>query len=709
MGSLDALFNPRGIAVIGASNRPLTIGHRILANLQRYRFPGPITPVNPKGGEILGLPVARSILEVPHEVDLAHVIVRGDRVAETLEDCARKGARFCVINTSGFKEVGGEGIAREEELVAIGRRTGLRLFGPNCQGVMNTGASLYSNFTFAPMRPGHVSIVAQGGGVAEVINNYFGMHGVGQRMYASNGNACDVSIPEILEHYGADPETHVIVLHVESFADPAEFLRRVAPVAARKPILALKSGTTPEGARAVSSHTGGLMEQDTITDALFDKAGVLRFASLAELCETATAFATQPVPRGPRVGMVTNAGSPAIIVTDEAVARGLQVPDLAESSKKLLREKLQAIASVANPIDMMATASGEEFGASLRALVEDPHLDAIVVCFMTPFFVDTQGIARAVAEHAHRTDRTLIAVAMTNPAENPEWKATLEIVQGAGVPVYYFPEAAAKVLYNMDRYRRLRDRARSAPPELDVDRERAEQLFYRATAEDDAAHGATVGDDGFLPPSTVRDLLQAYGLPVVAERRADSGDALKAAAGEIGYPVVLKAEAPGLLHKSDAGGVALDLANESELEVAYGSMKEKLGDTKGLSFLIQEQVRGGVEVIVGGAAAPGLGSTVMFGLGGVHVELLGDVVFKLAPLCREEAEEMLEGIAASKILDGVRGAPPVDREALAEVLLRVSRLLRDFPEIVELDLNPVIALRRGEGARVVDARICIRG
>ncbi len=696
---LDALFYPRHIAVIGASNRPLTIGHRIVHNLLSNGFTGEVSPVNPKATPILERTAYPSIGDVPGEVDLAHVIVKNKLVPQILQNCADKGVKVAVVNTSGFKEVGEEGAALEREIVEIGKRTGLRIFGPNCQGVMNTDptVSLYSNFTFARMTPGHISMVCQGGGVAEVINNYFGMHGLGQRMYASNGNACDISIPEILEYYGDDPGTHVIVLHVESFADPQEFLERVAPVARKKPILALKSGTTEAGARAVSSHTGGLMAADTVTDVLFDRCGVLRFPSLAELCDTAQAFATQPVPRSNRVGMVTNAGSPAIIATDEAVSAGLKVPDLSDSSKALLADRLQAIASIANPIDMMATASGKEFDASLRALLEDPNLDSAVVCFMTPFFVETLGIADAIAAHASHTDKTLIAVAMTDPEGKPEWQETVARVRAAGVPVYYFPATAARVLHHMDRYRRLRDRPDHEPADPKVDLATAQAVLHEAPSQ------------GFLPPRDVTALLTAYGIPLAREARAQTWDGVARAAREVGYPVVLKAEAPDLVHKTDAGAVVLDLSDESRLRAAFDrlrqDLKDNVADPNKLTFLVQQQLTEGVEVIVGGAKAPGLGSMVMFGLGGIHVELLEDVVFKLAPLAEAEADEMLDRIRAAPLLRGFRGQPPVDREALRTVLLRAARLLSDLPQIQELDLNPVVVSPEGGVTAVVDARV----
>lgn len=697
MANLDPLFKPKNIAIIGASNRPLTIGHRIMTNLKRYGFCGKVFPVNPKGEPILDTPTHKSILDIPDPVDLVHIIVRNDLVAQTLEDCARKGVKVAIINTSGFKETGSEGARMEQELVKIARRTGLRLFGPNCQGVMNSDPDirLYSNFTFAEMRPGHVSMVAQGGGVAEVINNYFGMNRVGQRMYASNGNACDISVPEIIAYYGQDEQTHVIVLHAESFPDPQEFLDRVRPVCEKKPVLALKSGTTTEGARAVSSHTGGLMETDTVTDVLFDKCGVLRFSSLSELCETAQAFATQGIPAGNRLGMVTNAGSPAIIVTDEAVKAGLRVPDLGEKSKKQLKDRLQAIASVANPIDMMATAAGEEYGVSLDALMGDDRIDAIVVCFMTPFFVDTLQIAQAIEERAGKTEKTMIAVAMTNPHEKPEWRQTVERVRSAGVPVYYFPESAAKVMAHMDRYRRLRNRTAIPAPDLKVDRKAAQEIITNAS----------LGPDGFMSSGDAGALLAAYGISVVAERRCRDWNGLKEAVEKLGYPVVLKADAPALIHKTEAGAVVLNIPDEEGLKEAHGDLEKTFSGTPGLTYLLQRHLENGLEIIIGGARAPGLGHMVMFGLGGIHVEVFRDVCFKLAPLSLSEAREMMDGIRSASLLDGVRGRPGVNRDSILDILLRISALLRDHPGITELDCNPVLAFPRGKPATVVDVRI----
>jgi acetyltransferase len=693
--SLDPLFKPRSVAIIGASARPYTIGHRILTNLMEHGFTGPLFPVNPKGGTIHNLMVYRSIIEIPSEVDLAHIIVKNTLVKPVLVDCAEKGVRVAIVNTSGFSETGPEGLALEEELVATARELGIRVFGPNCQGVMNTdpAVSLYSNFTFARMVPGHISILAQGGGVAEIINNYFGMNEIGTRMYASNGNASDISIPEILAYYGDDPETRVIVLHVESFRRPARFLEVAREVAHRKPILALKSGYTEEGARAVSSHTGGMMGRDTTSDILFERAGVLRFNDLTSLCETAKAFECQPVPRGPRVGIVTNAGSPAIVATDEVVRYGLVIPPLSDRSADVLREKLKGFAAVSNPIDMAATASAEEYGVSFKALLDDEGIDSVIVCFITPFFVDTEAIAREIARLAAEAEKTLLCVAMTN--EN--WKDTVDIVKKAGVPVYYFPEAASQVLYQMERYRRLRDRPPGEPKSYPAEREAVDRILAEAT----------IMENGFLSGPDVNRILDAYGIPRVREGTAGNFEQLRPLAAGMGYPVVLKVMSREVVHKSDSGGVLLDIKDDPELKEAFDTLHDRFGGLADVRYTVQEQVSGGVEVIVGAAGIGELGHSIMFGLGGIFVETLEDVTFRLAPISEADAGAMLDGIKASGILKGARGRPPVNREALVEILLRTSNLVAAHPAIAELDLNPVFAHPERDRTRVVDARIRI--
>lgn len=685
--SLDMFFKPRSVAIIGASAHPLSIPNRIMTNLMEYGFRGPIYPVHPKHPFIKNFVAYKTIEDVPGEVDLAHVIVRNTLVPDIIRQCGRKGVKGVIVNSSGFKEIGGDGIELEREVIEAGREAGVRIWGPNCQGCMTSDSEspLYANFTFAKMQPGHISICAQGGGVAELINNHLAEMGVGFRMYASNGNACDVSIPEIIEYWNNDSETRCIVLHAESFADPAEFLRILSKV--EKPVLALKSGTTEIGARAVASHTGGLMEGDTATDLIFDRAGVLRFRTAQDLCEAAVAFASQKPPKGKRVAMLTNTGSLAIMASDEAVPQGIEMPDPSEKTRETLKNSLMGIASLHNPVDMMATAGPDHFGAAAAALLDDDNFDMLLITMVTPFFVDTEGVARKIVEVANERDKPVLMEVLTND----NWAKTLEILRNGGLPTYYFPESAARAVAALCRYADLKNRPKSEPERFEVD---------TATAK---AQLELADEEGWLPGDAASTLLRAYGITMVEEKRAQNADDAVAAAKELGFPVVLKGEAEGLVHKSDAGAVQVGIENEEQLRAALDTMSSKLSGQGELSFLLQPQVEPGVELLIGASAVKGLGTSVAFGLGGVFVEVMRDVSFSLAPISAAEAERSIRSIKSFPILEGIRGQEGVKLESLIELLQRVGQLVADFPQIRELDCNPVIA--SAQGAIAVDARV----
>jgi acyl-CoA synthetase (NDP forming) len=694
--ALDALFSPRAVAVIGASNRELTIGYRIIENLMEFGYAGPIYPVNPKGGEIRGLTAFPSILEVPGEVDVAHIVIKNTYVPACLEDCAKKGVKAAIINTAGFREIGADGAALEAELVAVARRTGIRVFGPNCQGVINTDPAVraYCNFTFTRPTPGHISIVAQSGGVGEVIHQRITELGVGVRQYASNGNACDISIPEILRHYGRDETTRVVVVHIESLTDPRAFLEAATEVGRTKPVLAMIVGRTAEGARAVSSHTGGMMRQHTALELVFEKAGIVSFRSIEELCQAAIGFASQPVPAGNRVGMIANTGGPAIIATDELIEGGMVMPPLSEATASTLREKLYPEASINNPVDVLATAGPEHFAAAVEALLEDPGIDAVFLNFVTPFFVDTLGIAREITAANARSTKPIVATVMT---EKKGWAETLDLIRNSGVPCYDMPETGARVLAAMGRYAAFRERPAESPAVFsDVDRGAARAIVEAAVA---GGRPSLSGEEGFR-------LLAAYGIPAARFAGAAGVEECVAAADDIGYPVALKVDAESVVHKSDRGGVVLGIEDRERLRREAGAMLDRFADARP-RLLVQEQLAGGLEVIVGASAVEGLGHVVMFGLGGIHVEVLRDVGFKVTPVTAAEAHDLIRSLKASPILAGVRGRAGVDREALAEIVQRASRLLEDCPEIRELDINPLFAT--AGGARAADVRVIFSG
>ncbi len=689
---LDALFSPRAVAVVGASNRELTIGYRIIQNLLEFGYKGPIYPVNPKGGEIRGLTAYPSILDTPDPVDVAHIVIKNTFVPACLEDCAKKGVKAAIVNTAGFREIGPEGVALEEQLVEVARRTGIRVFGPNCQGVINSDPAVgaYCNFTFTRPVPGHISIVAQSGGVGEVIHQRIVELGVGVRQYASNGNACDVSIPEVLRHFGQDEPTKVIIVHIESLPDPREFFDAAMEVGRRKPVLAMKVGRTEEGAKAVTSHTGGMLKQDTAIELIFEKAGIVSFRSIEDLCQSAIGFASQPVPAGNRVGMIANTGGPAIIATDELIEGGMVMPPLSERTEAMLREKLYPEASINNPVDVLATAGPEHFAAAISALLDDDRIDAVFLNFVTPFFVDTKGVAREIAKANKGSQKPIVATVMT---EKKGWAETLEIIRDSGVPTYDMPETGAKVLVSMGRYAALSKRPVEKPTSFaDADGFRARLLVKKVAG---AKGRWMAADDGF-------GLLESYGIPVARYESTASVDDCVAAAERIGYPVVLKVDAESVVHKTDSGAVALGLRDANAVRGQVREWSKRFADVSP-KFLVQEQLEDGCEVIVGAKAEPGLGHIVMFGLGGIYVEVLKDVSFKLAPVTEREARDMIGTLRASRLLTGVRGRVGVDIDALVETIQRVSQTIVENPEIRELDINPIFAFK--DGIKAADVRV----
>ncbi|MGD2108855.1 MAG: acetate--CoA ligase family protein [Phycisphaerae bacterium] len=692
--SLETLFSPRAVAVVGASNRELTIGYRIIQNLLEFGYKDPIYPVNPKGGEIRGLHAYPSILDVPEPVDVAHIVIKNAYVPACVEDCAKKGVKAVIVNTAGFREIGPEGASLEEQLVEVAARTGIRVFGPNCQGIINTDPNVraYCNFTFTRPTPGHISIVAQSGGVGEVIHQRIVELGVGVRHYASNGNACDISIPEILRHFGEDDQTKVIVVHIESLPDPREFLEAAVEVAARKPVLAMKVGRTVEGAKAVTSHTGGMLKQDTAIELIFEQAGVVSFRRIEDLCQSAIGFALQPIPAGNRVGMIANTGGPAIIATDELIEGGMVMPPLSDKTAEFLREKLYPEASINNPVDVLATAGPEHFAAAINALIDDDGIDAVFLNFVTPFFVDTEGVAREIAEANERSSKPIVATVMT---EKQGWAKTLGIIRDSGVPTYDMPETGANVLVSMGRYAALSNRPSEAPVSFtDVDRERAASLILRGV---ESGGSWLAAGDGFK-------LLECYGLPVARYVSAGSVDECVAAAEKIGFPVVLKVDAESVVHKSDSGAVALGVADADAVRATVNAWNRRFADASP-EFLVQEQLEGGREVILGAKAEPGLGHVIMFGLGGIYVEVLKDVSFKLAPVTDGEAREMIDSLEASRLLTGVRGQIGVNIDALADAIQRIAKMVVENPQIRELDVNPLFAL--ADGVKAVDVRVML--
>jgi acetyltransferase len=692
---LDSLFRPRSVAVIGASTKDLSIGNRVIKNLVDFGFTGTVYPINPSADEVRGIKAYKSILDCPDNIDVVHMVIPAKFVPQAVEDCGKKGVKHIIINSGGFSETGAEGTAIEKDFLARAKRYGIRILGPNCQGIINSDAAIraYCNFTFTKPEPGFISIVALSGGVAEVVHQAFAQAGVGTRIYASNGNAVDVTIPEIMRYLGDDDGTRVIVTYVEGLRDPANFMRTATAVAARKPILAMKAGRTREGAKAAASHTGGLAKEDIATDLIFKKAGILSFRDEGHLIQAAAAFATQPIPKGNRVGIITNTGGPAVIATDVLVGAGCTLPPLAEATHALLKTRLYPEASVGNPVDVLATGTAQHYRACMDAMMEDDSFDCVFVNFVTPFFVDNESIAREIVAVSQQRRKPMVCNLMT---DKQQWSEVVRILREGGVPCYPLPGEAARAMAALVQYHLLRSRETAAVQAFsDVKPDKARKIMDKARS----------AGRNSLAAAEVYGILEAYKIPVAKWKLAATPAEAAEAAAKIGFPVVVKAEAASVVHKSDMGGVALNLSSASAVKNASAQMRKAITAPE-LRFFVQKFLPDGLELIMGAKAEEGLGHAVVFGLGGIYVEIMQDVVFNLTPISSAEAREMLAAIKGAPLLQGVRGQKGVDQDRLTEILQRLSQLLTDLPEIQEMDLNPIKAF--ADKVFVVDARISLK-
>ncbi len=697
--SLDAVFRPESIAVIGCSRRPGTIGYQIVDNLLEHGYTGALYLVNPNVRAVHSIPTHASVLDIQGDIDLAVITVPKEGVLEVAEQCGRKGVRALVVITAGFKEIGPAGAAREKALIDIARRAGMRLVGPNCLGVLNTDPAYSMNATFAPVMPppGPVSFMSQSGAMGVTILDYAAEYGIGINDFISVGNKADISGNDLIEYWRDDPETRVILMYLENFGNPRKFTHLAREVTRRKPIIAVKSGRTASGARAASSHTGALAGLDSAIDALLAQCGVIRVDAVEDLFDLAMAFSHLPLPRGDAVAVVTNAGGPGIIIADACEAAGLRITELAPGTQQTLRSYLPEEASVRNPVDMIASATADHYRRALTAVLADDAVDGAIAAFVPPLGVKQRDVAAAIVE-ARRAcpDKPILAVLMGREGL-PQGRAELKEV---GVPAYIFPESAARALAAMARYRRWLERPGGTVVHYDMD----DSTIGRILAAQREAGG------GYLSSDDARAVLRACGVPVVESRLATTAEEAVAAATTLGLPVVLKVMSAHVIHKTDVGGVALDLRTADDVRAAYEaivtSVREHVPDAVIDGVLVEQFVRGGRETIIGMSVDPAFGPVLMFGLGGIHVEALRDVVFRVQPLTDVDAREMIGQIRGVKLLDGIRGEPPADRALLADVIQRISQLVGDHPDITELDINPFVVFESGGTA--VDARIRVR-
>lgn len=689
---LDPLFRPGAVALIGASAKELSIGNVIIRNLLHYRFRGPVYPVNPKVDEIRGLKAYPSILDVPGVVDLAHIVIPPPFVPEEVENCGKKGVRAIIINTAGFREMGAEGQALEDDALFRARKYGIRVVGPNCQGIITSDPAVnaYCNFTFTFPEPGSISVVAQSGGVGAVIMQAFYDMGIGQRMYASNGNGSDVSITEILSYYGKDDGTKAIVLYAESLNDLPEFIEVAGKVTGRKPVLAITAGRTDKGAEASRSHIGGMAGSISL-DLIYKKAGILTFDSQEALCHAAVALSSQPVPKGNRVGIITNTGGPSVIAIDELVRCGLVLPPLSEKASETLKGTMLESASIHNPLDVVATAGPAHFRSAFEVMLGEEQFDGIYLNFVTPPFVDCESVAREITAAAKKSGKPVVCNYMT---DKQQWVGTTKILKEGSIPCFDFAETAARALHSLVRYNAIRSAEKGEVKIFTgTDKETVRSIISRIRSM----------NRDVLTASDAYGILNAYGIPSARWKVAGNVEESLAAAAEIGYPVVIKADSEEIIHKSDAGGVAVNIQDAGQAAGVARDMNERLGGK--IRFLVQKYIPGGQEVIIGAKASGGAGHVIMFGLGGIFVEILKDVSFNITPVTDAEALGMISSIKAAPLIRGFRGKKGIDPGKTAEMIMRVSALVTDFPEIKELDINPLIAT--ADDIVAADARIIL--
>ena len=697
--AVRAVLCPSSIAVVGASRQRQTIGGDLFHNLIDGDFAGPVYPVNPAARSVQGVRAFASILDIPDPVDVAIVVVPAASVAGVARQCARKGVKGLIVVSAGFSEIGPSGAERQAELVAICRDSGLRLIGPNCMGVANTAASVHMNAQFAPIAPlpGNVGFVSQSGALGLALIDHANRLGLGLSTFVSVGNKSDLSGNDFLCYWEGDEATDVILLYLESLGNPRRFARIARRVARSKPIVAVKSGRSTAGARATSSHTGALIGGSDVTvDALFRQAGVIRTDTLAELFDVAALLANQPLPTGPRVAILSNGGGPGILAADACDAAGLEVPPLSETAHALLAEWLPSTAGIGNPVDMIASATADDYRRAIGEIGADAGIDALIVIFAPPLVTRAEDVATAIRAAVAGLRRPIPVLAVFMSAAG----APAGLRGGpTSIPSYTYPENAAHALARAVRYGQWRARPEGNVPELsDIRRDEGFAVVASMLA---------AGTSRWLDPQEVRTLLRCYGMPLVEQMLTGTPKEAADAASKLHGPFALKGIAPGVIHKTELKGVRLGLSAPDEVEAAAREITRAFAAAghKIAGFAVQQMVPSGVEMLVGVVHDRLFGPVVACAVGGTEAELLKDVSARITPLTDEDVGEMVRSLATFPLLDGYRGAPRSDVGALEDVLLRVSAMVEAHPEIAEMDLNPVIVLP--DGAVIVDARIRI--
>lgn len=695
---LESIFTPQSVAVIGASPDPARLGHQVLKNILTNGYQGRVYPIHPKAPAILDLPAYPSVLAVPDPIDLAVVVIPTDLVLDVVDECGRKGVRGLVVITAGFKEVGGKGKELERQLLARVRDYGIRMVGPNCLGIIDTISRLNASFAALMPEDGEIAFMSQSGALCTAILDWSKTNSIGFSRFVSLGNKSDVDEVALLQAWNDDPHSKVILAYLEGISDGAGFIAAARQVTQNTPVVAIKSGTTAAGTRAASSHTGSLTGSESAYEAAFAQSGILRARSMQELFDFALAFAYQPPIQGNRIAIVTNAGGPGIITTDALERSGvLRVAELSNETIGLLQRDLPPTANVFNPIDVIGDARSDRYRVALAAVLADPAVDGVIVLLTPQASSEVEETAQVIIDLARQHTKPVVTSFMGGYSLD----AALTLLNQHRIPNYAFPEQAVSALAAMVRHRTWRMQPDPDYAAFPADCDRVRALF----AEVRAAGRVELGE------LEAREVMEAYGMRLPKSQLARSPEEAVQIASQIGYPVVMKISSPDILHKSDIGGVKVGLADATAVRDNYELIEYRARkynpNARVWGMLVQEMVRKGREILVGVSRDPQFGPLVAVGMGGIYVEVLRDIAFRLAPISRQEVAAQIRSIRTFPLLRGVRGDPPADLASIEDVVLRVSQLVTDFPEIVEMDINPLVVHNQGEGAIVLDARLIL--
>jgi acetate---CoA ligase (ADP-forming) len=694
---LDKFFNPSSVAVIGAARDPGKVGHSILSNLKSNGYTGALYPVNPNARTILGLKSYPGVLSIPGPVDLAVIAVPSKFVVDAVGDCGKKGVPAAIVITAGFKETGEEGQALEQRLLEVAAANRVRILGPNCLGLINTANGLNASFASLMPKKGSIAFFSQSGALCTAILDWSLVRGVGFSKFISLGNKSDISELDLLKYLADDPQTRVILGYIEGISDGRGFMEKASKAVRKKPMVVMKGGGTAAGARAASSHTGSLAGSEKAFDAAFRQTGVLRAHTIEDLFNFALAFADNPIPSGPNLCIVTNAGGPGIIAADACEHSSAKMAELSSSTVSALRKSLPPTAGFYNPVDVIGDAKADRYASAMTTVLADPGVDGCLVILTPQAMTEVEATAKAVLDLKWRKTKPVLTCFMGGNSI----KNGVALLQDGGLPTYPYPEDGIRAFDALVRYCEAKERPEPSFKHFAVDMERVRGVI--SSARD--ARKRELGE------KDAREIISAYGFRVPRNVLARTSAEAVSAASEIGFPVVMKIASPDILHKTDIGGVRIGLRTAREVETAFleitSNAHRLMPSAMVLGCMVQEMVTGGKEVILGMTLDHQFGPMIMFGMGGIYVEALGDVSFRIAPVGVEEAVSMMEETRSFRLLKGLRGEKPSDLGAARDYVLRLSQLVTDFPEIVELDINPLLVLPEGEGAVAIDARVVL--